>query len=508
MHFKIKKLTALLAGICLLTTGCGAVGQDSPDEIGIPITTSVQESTVPVTSAATTAVTTVSTAFSKSRKTTAATTTVTTAVTSAATSRKSQSVQGRTDTQTVSAGYTPSDNGYTPSYSEESSPSYTPGDSPAAPDEDTRPAAATTAVTTAMKITTTTTTTAVPHYSPEELIEKMSLHEKVCQMFITSPEGLWGASTSAGSSAESAVKNYPIGGVILFAWNMENRSQTTGMLDELQTYSFNACHAGMFTAVDEEGGFVARAAQKLGTTAFSNMAVYGESNDYNTAYNIGSTIGSDLSGIGFNLDFAPVADVNISPENELGSRIFSSDPEVVANMVSGVVSGLQDNGVCATLKHFPGLGAETGNTHNDSFVVIDRTMDQLRAEEFIPFSAGIDAGADFVMVGHQITTAFGDDLPGDLSYTAVTEVLREELGFEGIAVTDAQQMNTIVNVYGAGDAAVRSVKAGIDIILMPNDLGEAVSAIENAVNSGDISEERIDESLSRILSVKDSLGLL
>jgi len=135
-------------------------------------------------------------------------------------------------------------------------------------------------------------------------------------------------------------------------------------------------------------------------------------------------------------------------------------------------------------------------------------MDQLREEEFIPFSAGIDAGADFVMVGHQITTGFGDDLPGDLSYTAVTEVLRDELGFEGIAITDAQQMNTIVNVYGAGDAAVRSVKAGIDIILMPNNLGEAVSAIENAVNSGDISEDRIDESLSRILSVKDSLGLL
>ena len=508
MHIKSKKITALLAGLCLLTTGCGAVGQDAPNEIAVPVTTSVQESTVPVTTAVTFTATTVSTASGKSRKTTAASTTITTSVTSAARSQKPQASASGGNTHTESSGYTFSGGDYTPSYSGEISSSGSEEVSPAPADNQERPAAATTAVTTAVITTTTTTTTAVPHYSPEELIERMSLHEKVCQMFITSPEGLWGASTSAGSSAESAVKNYPISGVILFAWNMENRSQTTGMLDELQKYSFNACHAGMFTAVDEEGGFVARAAQKLGTTAFSNMAVYGESNDYNTAYNIGSTIGSDLSDIGFNLDFAPVADVNISPENELGSRIFSSDPNVVANMVSGVVSGLQDSGVCATLKHFPGLGAETGNTHNDSFVVIDRTMEQLREEEFIPFSAGIDAGADFVMVGHQITTGFGDDLPGDLSYTAVTEVLRDELGFEGIAITDAQQMNTIVNVYGAGDAAVRSVKAGIDIILMPNDLGEAVSAIENAVNSGDISEDRIDESLSRILSVKDSLGLL
>ena len=504
MHIRINKLTAVITGICLLTTGCGAVGQDAPDEFAVPVTTSVQESTVPVTTAVSSTVTTVSTASGKSRKTTAASTTFTTSVTSAVRSQKPQASAGGGNTRTESSGYTSSDGGYTPSSS---------GESDSSASEEVSPALAaspvtTTAATTTVRTTTTTTTTAVPHYSPDELIDRMSLHEKVCQMFITSPEGLWGASTSAGSSAESAVKNYPIGGVILFAVNMESRSQTTGMLSELQEYSFNTCHAGMFTAVDEEGGFVARAAQKLGTTAFSNMAVYGDSNDYDTAYNIGSTIGSDLSSIGFNLDFAPVADVNISPENELGSRIFSSDPEVVANMVSGVVSGLQESGVCATLKHFPGLGAETGNTHNDSFVVIDRTMEQLRQEEFIPFSAGIDAGADFVMVGHQITTGFGDDLPGDLSYTAITEVLRDELGFGGIAITDAQQMNTIVNVYGAGDAAVRSVKAGIDIILMPNDLGEAVSAVENAVNSGEISEERIDESLSRILSVKDSLGLL
>ncbi|MDE7138299.1 MAG: hypothetical protein K2O29_07580, partial [Ruminococcus sp.] len=180
---------------------------------------------------------------------------------------------------------------------------------------------------------------------------------------------------------------------------------------------------------------------------------------------------------------------------------------VVANMATSVATGLQDAGVCATLKHFPGLGAEDGNTHDDSFVIIDRTVDQLREIEFVPFRSGINAGADFVMVSHQIVTGFGDNLPADLSYTAVTEYLRNELGFDGIAITDAQQMNTISTVYSSGDAAVMSVKAGIDIILMPEDLQSAVNAVCNAVNSGEISESRIDESVIRILNQKYELGL-
>ena len=357
--------------------------------------------------------------------------------------------------------------------------------------------------------TTTTVTTAEPlpkNATPDEMLAAMSLRQKVYQMFIVDPEHLTGTGTvtSAGETMKDALAEYPVGGVILFAANLESKEQTKQLLADMQAFS----EVGLFTAVDEEGGTVARCAQKLGTTSFSNMASYGEFNDSDTAYNIGETLGIDLKDLGFNLDFAPVADINIDPANELGSRIFSSDPGVVANMATYVSLGLQSQGVSATVKHFPGLGAESGNTHTDSFVTIDRSVDDLRSEEFIPFSAAVGAGVDFVMVGHQITTGFGDNLPADLSHVAVTDYLRGELGFGGIAITDAHQMNTIVNVYGAGTAAVMAIQAGIDIVLMPADIRAAADSVIDAVESGIISEDRINESVYRILCKKYDKGLL
>ncbi|MCM1315017.1 MAG: glycoside hydrolase family 3 protein [Prevotella sp.] len=366
----------------------------------------------------------------------------------------------------------------------------------------------TTTTTTTSATTTTTTTTSKPD-NPQELLEQMSLEEKVYQMFMVKPEQITGIypTTASGETTKNAIAEYPVGGIIYFADNLVSVPQTQSMLENVQQYAKDSSGVGIFTAIDEEGGTVARAAQKLGTTSFWNMQYYGDRNDTDEGYSIGYTIGSDLKHLGFNVDFAPVADVNINENNELGNRIFSSDPSIVANMATAVANGLQDAGVSATLKHFPGLGAEDGNTHNDSFVVIDRTVDELRESEFVPFRAGIENGVDFIMVSHQIVTGFGDDLPADLSYTAVTEYLREELGFDGIAITDAQQMNTISTVYSSGDAAVMSIQAGIDIILMPENLQEAVDSVCDAVENGSISEERIDESVSRILNKKYELGL-
>lgn len=368
------------------------------------------------------------------------------------------------------------------------------------------------------EVTSVPETTGVPEedqvkeISPvvEDLMTNMTLREKVCQMFIVTPEQLtgYGCVTYADDVVQQSFAEIPVGGIILFAQNLSYQDQTSQLIASCQEYARESCGAGIFVAVDEEGGTVARAAQKLGTTSFSNMEYYGSLNDPQLAYEVGSTIGSDLCGLGFNVDFAPVADVNLNSGNELGSRIFSSDPYVVSLMTANVVNGLQDQGVCATLKHFPGLGAADGNTHYDNYVHIYRTLDELREAEFVAFSGGIEAGADFVMVGHQKVSGVGDDLPADLSYTVVTTLLREELGFQGIAVTDAQQMNTIAGVYGSGDAAVRSVEAGIDIILMPADLGSAVDALCSAVQEGRITEERIDESVARILNLKAELGLL
>lgn len=344
----------------------------------------------------------------------------------------------------------------------------------------------------------------IPEDPIQSRIAQMTLEERVYQLFFVNPEQI----TDSGTVLTPLdLSEKPVGGIICMGDNLDSVRQTREMLSKTQESAL-LNGIGVFFGVDEEGGRVARCAKKLGTTAFDDMETYGARNDSDEAFNIGKTIGSDIRALGFNVDFAPVADVNLHPNNELGNRIFSDDPQAVANMTAGVVRGLNSSGVAATLKHFPGLGAEDGNTHTDSTIVIDRTLSQLRNEEFVPFREGIRAGADFVMVGHQQVTAFGDGLPSDLSYTAVTEMLRGELGFGGIAITDAQRMNTISTVYDSGTAAVMSIKAGIDMILSPADFNAAYKGVLNAVKSGEISEQRINESVTRILTVKYKMGIL
>ncbi|MCM1474222.1 MAG: hypothetical protein NC040_09190, partial [Muribaculaceae bacterium] len=306
---------------------------------------------------------------------------------------------------------------------------------------------------------------------PEKVLERMSLHDKVCQMFITTPEQLSGYDivTLYDDIVADSIASYNIGGLIMFTENLETTEQTSQMISDIQECALATSGIGMFMSVDEEGGTVARVADTLGTTAFSDMAVYGEQNDSHVSYEIGYQIGTDLKALGFNLDFAPVADVNTVDENtgyysELGDRIFSSDPDIVADMASNVAVGLKDAGVCATMKHFPGLGGSVGDTHLDANVTINRSVDDLRNTEFLPFRAGITAGVDFIMVGHQVISGIGDWLPSDLSYTVVTELLRNELGFEGIIITDSQMMSTISEVYTSAEAAVMAVNAGVDVI--------------------------------------------
>lgn len=493
----LKKLTAIALGACMLLSGCGKnelYPDDSSSVIPAIATLSPDEATEPPTSGE-------------------ASTADNTGITSEA-----PSATGSTAAPTSAASEAPATeaspaaNGQ-PSHEEAPQPAPEGGNE--APPRTTAPvhittAKKTTVTTTKRTVTTVATTTKNKNPSPAQVLSELTLEQKVCQMFMVTPEALTGISpmTEVGSGTQNALKNYPVGGIIYFAQNLTSQSQIKTMISTTQKYSREACGVGIFTAVDEEGGTVARCAQKLGTTSFYNMRHYGDLNDPATAYNIGKTLGKDLSGLGFNVDFAPVADVEICSSNELGNRIFSSDPYIVADMVSNVATGLQDAGVCATLKHFPGLGAADSNTHTSSFVVINRTVEQLRETEFVPFKAAIDSGADFVMVGHHKVTGFGDDLPCDLSYTAVTEYLRGELGFNGIAVTDSQQMNTISTVYGSGEAAILSIKAGMDIILMPADLPSAVDEVCKAVRSGDIPESRIDESVMRILRQKYRLGLL
>lgn len=344
----------------------------------------------------------------------------------------------------------------------------------------------------------------------KRLIQTLTLEQKILQMFMVTPEALTGFDMviAAGDATREVIWNYPVGGLIYFSDNLQDWEQTKEMLSNTQMYAREATGLGMFLAVDEEGGFVARVADSLGTTNLEDMGIYGAEADADKAYWVGQTIARDIGQFGFNVDFAPVADVNICEGNELGSRIFSDDPEIVSIMVENEVKGMQANGVAATLKHFPGLGAEDGNAHTDSNIYIDRSEEEMKAVDFVPFQRGIAAGAEFVMVSHQIVSGAGDNLPADLSPAVVDGWLRRDLGFRGIAVTDSQQMHTITDNYTSGEAAILSIEAGMDIILIPDDFYEAFNDVKNAVESGRISEQRINSSVLRILREKEKLGLI
>ena len=347
----------------------------------------------------------------------------------------------------------------------------------------------------------------------ELTLQNMTLEEKIYQLFIVTPEVLVDNVVSTvvqtGTMTKQALQDKPVGGIVYFSQNLESPAQTKEMIETAQNCIRASHPVGLWIAVDEEGGTVARVADNLGTTSYSDMSVYGQKADVSEIYMVGAGIADDIAEFGFNLDFAPVADVWIDPQNELQERIFSSDPAVVSEMVSSMVQGLQNSGnVSATLKHFPGLGAENGNTHEDTFTHIDRTYEDLESVDFLPFRAGIEAGADFVMVGHQIVSAAGDELPSDLSPVVITEWLRGSLQYDGIVVTDAHNMNTIAETYSSGEAALLAIEAGADIVLMPRDLNEAFQSIYDAVEQQEISEERINESVLRILTAKAKHHLL
>ncbi len=346
----------------------------------------------------------------------------------------------------------------------------------------------------------------------QRTFDNMNLKEKICQMMITAPESLanYYSLTYIDDWFKECYKNCPVGGFIYFSGNISYSDQLRQLLADTQELAQGE-GAGVFQTVDEEGGSLTRVSSALGIFPTDNMSSYGELNDTWETYAAGSTIGGYLADYGFNVDLAPVADVDLNPYNELGSRIFSSDPTVVSDMTSAFVRGLNSEGICSTLKHFPGLGAGGGNTHYGS-VYIDRTYDQLKLAEFPAFKGGIDVGADFVMVGHQMVFAAeeadGQALPADLSPTVVTDWLRGDLGFDGLVITDSHSMGAITGYYDSGEAAVMAVEAGCDIILMPNDLEGAIDGLISAVNSGRISFDRIDESVMRILEKKFEMGIL
>lgn len=350
----------------------------------------------------------------------------------------------------------------------------------------------------------------VPELTPEEkldqivdaAIESMPLEDRVAGLFIVTPEAITGVGTAikAGDGTKDALNENPVGGLIYFKQNIKSQEQLTEMISNSVAYS----RYPLFIAVDEEGGAVSRVADSGIGTNVGKASEIGGTGDPTNAYNAGQTIAGYLAPLGFNLDFAPVADLNNVEGSIIGSRSFGSDPNITASMVSSMVKGLEEHGVSACLKHFPGIGSSTEDTHS-GMADTARTADEFRANEFVVFQAGIDSGVDFIMVTHMTAPGLlGDEIPvpSVFSRTIVTDILRNELNFEGVVITDALNMAAITEYYDSGDAAVRALKAGCDMLLMPEDYKAAYEAVLAAVQDGTISEERINDSLRRIYRIK------
>lgn len=340
-----------------------------------------------------------------------------------------------------------------------------------------------------------------------EILESMTLEEKVCQLFMITPEALTGVGTvvQAGTSTKNAIDQYPVGGLIYFSQNLQDPGQTRTMLANTQQYAKERTGFPIFLSVDEEGGQVARVGSNsaFGVEKIGNMSDVGSRGDTQEAYEVGSTIGAYLSDLGFNMDAAPDTDVLTNPNNQVVKyRSFSSDPQLVTEMAASELRGLNEQGIIGMYKHFPGHGGTTDDSH-EGYAYVDDTLEELKSGAFVPFQDGIDNGIQVIMVSHiSCPNVTGDNTPATLSKMMITDILRNDMGFDGMVITDAMNMGAITAQYSSSEAAVAALNAGVDMLLMPEDFQSAYQGVLGAVKDGTVSEERIDESVRRILELK------
>ena len=350
---------------------------------------------------------------------------------------------------------------------------------------------------------------AMAEETPEEMLSTMTLREKVGQLFVIRPEALSvdasGNRVSGGSQAvneamQSAYATYPAGGFCIFSDNIVSPKQLKYFIGCLKDLG----RIEPIISVDEEGGRVLRVASnsQFGLEKTANMASIGKTGDVEQARQAGEYIGSYLAEYGFNLDFAPVADVLTNPNNAvIGNRSFGSDPQLVADMDAAYIEGLHRWSINACVKHFPGHGDTSGDTHK-GLVAVKKTWRDLLTTELVPFMRNFDA-TDAVMVAHiSLENVTGSKYPASLSKTIITDLLRRELGYDGVVITDALEMGAIQEKLKSDEAAILAFEAGADLLLMPANFTRAFNGILSAVESGRISEERVNESVLRILRMK------
>ena len=350
-------------------------------------------------------------------------------------------------------------------------------------------------------------------------LNRMSLREKVGQLFVIRPDALEDrfepaqlednsitGSTRVSDEMRAVYAEYPCGGFALFRKNLLSPAQLKSFTENL--HGLNSALPPIL-GIDEEGGRIARIANhSFGVRRFPPMGKIAAAGDESKAREAGETIGVYLKDFGLDVDFAPVADVNTNPANPvIGDRAFGSDPETAGRMVAQFIAGLHNAGVASCVKHFPGHGDTETDTHT-GYAETRKTREELLACEMIPFQSGIAAQTEMVMTAHiAVPAVTGCDEPATMSRQMLTDMLRGELGFDGLIITDALSMGAIREKYTSSEACVACLRAGADLLLMPWDYTEAFDGVLHAVESGEIPESRIDDSVRRILRFRERRGL-
>ncbi len=322
--------------------------------------------------------------------------------------------------------------------------------------------------------------------------------EKIGQLFMV---GFLGTSVTPDLAA--FLKHYRPGGVILFSRNLESLEQIVELTNELQRCS---PHSPLLISIDQEGGRVSRLPK--GFTIFPPCEVLGRCNSGALAYAAAATIAKELRAVGINMNMAPVLDVNSNPDNPvIGDRAFGSTPEVVSQLALATIDGLQDQRVAACGKHFPGHGDTHADSHKE-LPIVSASRERLERVEFPPFRRAAAAGVVSMMTAHVLYQALDARFPATLSADIITGLLRNDFRYDGVVLTDDLEMQAIADHYGVGDAAVRALSAGCDVVLICKDRDREIAAfeaVEKAIESGTITHDRLEQSVARIQRLKQRL---
>ncbi|EKN66990.1 lipoprotein ybbD [Neobacillus bataviensis LMG 21833] len=329
-----------------------------------------------------------------------------------------------------------------------------------------------------------------------EVISKMTLEDKIGQMVLAGISG-----TTMDTNAKKLISQFHVGGIIFYKNNFETPAQTVQLVNQLK--AGNSSSLPLFLGVDQEGGRVTRLPGEL--VNFPPSKQIGQVNNPEFSYKVGTLLGHELKEFGLNLNFAPVLDINSNPNNPvIGDRSFGNNAEIVSKLGIQTMKGMQSQNVIPTIKHFPGHGDTSVDSHLE-LPIVNKSFKELKELELIPFERAINQGADVVMVAHILLPQLDKTNPASMSKAVMTDLLRKQISFTGVIITDDMTMGAITEHFDIGKAAVESVKAGSDIILVGHDYNNVVkitSSLKTAVQNGEISEQRLNESTERIIQLK------